>query len=147
MNTSQEQQADEFLTDIPEGWRPEEGSKIVGKVIGVQKGWSDQGESYYPIIIIDDELSGQKVSVHGFHFVLKDRLASLRPQLGERIGIKMGAKVPSKDGRRSIQLYTVRIDGRAEDIWDDIRSPRVQKQGTQTSVPVSAVDSDEDIPF
>lgn len=135
------------LDDIPDGWRPEPGSMAIGKVIGLQKGWSDQSESFYPIVVIEDELTGNALSIHGFHFVLKDRLAALRPALGERIGIKMGDKVPSKDGRRSIQTYTVKVDGRTEDIWDDIQSPRTQAAAAQTNAPATSVESDDDIPF
>lgn len=142
-----EQRADEFLTDIPDGWRPEPGDKVIGKIIGLQKGWSDQQGAYYPIIILEDELTGEAVSVHGFHYVLKERLASLRPVVGERIGIKMGDKIPSKDGRRTIQTYTVRVEGRSEDIWDDIKSPRTQAPAAQTNAPATAIESDEDIPF
>lgn len=133
--------------DAP-GWRPEEGSIIIGEVIGLSKGWSEQGEKFYPIITIKDEATGEAVAVHGFHFVLQDRLSAVRPRVGERIGIKMGEKIKTQDGRRTVQTYTVKVDGRTEDIWSDIKSPRVAKAqaSSQAAVPVSQV-ADDDIPF
>lgn len=147
MAETQQEAQDKFLTDLPEGWKPEPGDKVVGKVVGLQKGWSDYTDSYYPIVVIHDEVTDEPMTVHGFHFVLKDRLASLRPRLGERIGIKMGDKIPSKDGKRSIQTYTVKIDGRTEDIWDDIKNPRTAAAAAQTNAPATAIESDDDIPF
>lgn len=142
--------AEEFgLSDaIPEGWRPEEGSTIIGKVIGLTKGWSDQSMSNYPIVIIHDEITDKDVAVHGFHYVLRDRLGSLRPAVGERIGIKMGPKVPLKSNpSQSVQTYTVKIDGRSEDIWSDLPSPRQQRQLSTDDIPSTPAGSDDDIPF
>lgn len=138
MATDEQKAAAEFgLSDaLPDGWRPEEGSVIVGRILSMTTGWSDQQQNYYPILVIHDEVTDKDVAVHGFHFVLRDRLTALRPQQGERIGIKMGPKVPLKgDPSRSVQTYTVKVDGRTEDIWGKIQSPRVQAAQTQMPVP------------
>lgn len=135
---------------LPEGWRPTEGSVLIGNVVGLTKGWSDYQQSFYPIVIVHDELSGKDIAVHGFHFVMMDRLTALRPQVGERIGFKMGPKVPLKSNpKQSVQTYTVKIEGRTEDIWDDIQSPRANAPAAQAQARVTDVetgDSDE-IPF
>jgi hypothetical protein len=140
--------AEDLDTGDAPGWRPEEGSTIIGEVIRLSKGWSEQAQKFYPIITIKDESTGEPVAVHGFHFVLQDRLSAIRPRVGERIGIKMGEKIKTQDGRRTVQTYTVKVDGRSEDIWSDIKSPRVaQAQAqSQTALPVSQV-ADDDIPF
>lgn len=144
--------AQEFgLNDaMPDGWRPNEGDVIVGKIMSLTKGWSDYQECFYPIMIIHDEVTDKDVAVHGFHFVLMDRLTALRPRVGERIGLKMGPKIPLKSNpKQSVQTYTVKIEGRSEDIWGDIQNPRVnpQQQTLPDAQPVSTVSDDSDIPF
>jgi hypothetical protein len=130
------------LTSIPEGWRPTEGDVIIGKVEEVTKGWSDYTSSYYPILVIRPD-EGDPISVHAFHAVLKNRLVELRPDVGERIGIKYVGKQKSKDGRRDVTVYIVKIDGRsAGNVWDSVdESPRA------TSEVASDVPTDDDIPF
>lgn len=145
--------AEEFgLSDaIPDGWRPEEGDLVIGRILALQAGWSEQQNRAYPILIVHDEVTDKDISVHGFHFVLMDRLTRLQPQVGERVGIRMGPKVPLKgDSTRSVQTYTVKVEGRSENIWSQIKNPRVQPQQTQLPVPtdVAATEAvDEDIPF
>jgi len=160
METDAQAAAEFGLSDaLPEGWRPEDGSLIIGRITRLTKGWSDQRQEFYPILVIHDELTDKDVAVHGFHFVLLDRLTALRPQEGERIGIKMGPKVPLKSNpNRSVQTYTVKVEGRSEDVWGDITNPRtanttqsvVKVQGTgsrQEEIPVADAHSDDDIPF
>lgn len=150
MADSQEQVAEEFglNEELPEGWRPEEGSVLIGKVIGLTKGWSDYQQQYYPIVMVEDEATGKPVAVHAFHFVLMDRLTSLRPVLGERIGIKMGAKVPLKGNpKQTVQTYTVKVEGRTEDVWNEVKTPRTQAPAAQVNAPATAIESDDDIPF
>jgi len=156
MSTDEQTAAEQFgLSDaLPEGWRPEEGDLVIGKILSMTKGWSDYQQSYYPILVIHNELTDEDIAIHGFHFVMLDRLTSLRPKVGERIGIKMGPKIPLKGNpKQSVQTYTIKVDGRSEDIdWDDIQSPRTQPTSEQdrlrqTSIPVTDVQSDDDIPF
>lgn len=140
-------QAEEFLTDIPDGWRPEEGDIILGKVLSLSTGWSDEKEAYYPILVIEDEISGKPVAVHAFHAALLDRLSKLKPEQGERVGIKMGPKVPLKSNpNRTVQTYTVKVDGRTEQIWDQFAPRRRGTAPVQEELP-DATGSDDDIPF
>ena len=137
---------DDVSTDIPEGWRPTEGSIIVGTVIRSTMGYSDQSEDYYPILIVHDERTDSDISVHAFHSVLKKRLAELKPNNGERIGIKMGAKVPLKSNpQRSVQTYVVKVEGRDESVdWDKIGQQAVPKEAEEVSEEQA---KDEDLPF
>lgn len=146
------------------GWKPEEGDLLIGRVVDLSTGWSDYKNAYYPIVTIQPELDvcdpnpphtdaepGSPIAVHGFQFVLEDKFTALRPAQGERIAIKMGPQIPTKDGKRSVQTYTVKMD-RTEDIWDKVKSPRAAAEQAPTrsgqqSIPVTDVASDDDIPF
>lgn len=136
--------------ELAEGWRPEEGDKIIGKIVNMTKGWSDYQQQYYPIIVVHDEVTDRDVSVHAFHTALARRLIALKPRVGDRIGIKMGPKVPLKGNpKQSVQTYTCRVEGKQEDIWADIQDPRaVTDRSRGPAVPASeAPIPDDDIPF
>lgn len=128
-------------TELPEGWRPTEGSMLVGRIVSSTRGWSDQSQSYYPILVVNDESTGQDVSVHCFHAALQRRLAGLRPKNGERIAIKMGPKVAKKNNpAQTVQTYVAKIEGRDESVdWDDFKP-----QGAPV---VAAEQGQEDLPF
>ena len=141
------------------GWKPEEGDVLVGVVSGLSKGWSDYKNGFYPIVTITPDLErctpnpprsdtepGAAIAVHGFQFVLEDRFTALKPMPGERIGIKVGPKIPTKDGKRTVQTYTVKMD-RTEDIWQDIRNPRLAAQTVQGTPVTQQQLTDDDIPF
>lgn len=146
------------------GWKPEENDLLIGRVVDLSTGWSDYKNAYYPIVTIQPDLEdcvpnppntdaepGSPIAVHGFQFVLEDKFTALRPAQGERIAIKMGPQIPTKDGKRTVQTYTVKMD-RTEDIWDKVKSPRAAAEqaptrSAQQSIPVTDVSSDDDIPF
>lgn len=130
------------LESIPEGWRPKDGDVIIGTVQEVTKGWSDYTDTYYPIVVIKPD-DGDAVSVHAFHAVLRNRLTELRPVVGETLGIKYVGKQKSKDGKRDVTVYIVKVEGRSGgNVWDEVEeTPRVAS-------PVgSDVPTDDDIPF
>lgn len=147
----------DLQTPQAEGWRPEENDTLIGIVQAVSRGWSDQGEKFYPIVTISVENGTQKdgetvpagtdIAIHGFHFALGKRMIELQPVAGERVGIKMGAKVPTKDGKRTVQTYTFKVEGRDVDVWGSFDAPAPTKTGTvQEELPTTSVD-DDDIPF
>jgi hypothetical protein len=153
MATKQDKQIDSFVDsmdagDLAEGWRPQEGSMVVGKVAEITRGWSDQSESYYPIVVVDDEATKKPVAIHCFHAALKRKMLELKPKVGERIGIKMGPKIPLKrNPSQSVQTYTVRIDGRTrtgEEVWSSVEesSPKPTSDEAQ-----EAQEEDDDLPF
>lgn len=67
------------------GWRPEPGEKLTGVIVDISEGSSDYGT--YPLLEVQAD-DGRVVSVHAFHTVLKNELASKKPNVGDRIGIK-----------------------------------------------------------
>lgn len=131
------------LTNAP-GWRPEPGDSIIGKVVGIDQGWSDEGNDYYPILTIQPA-KGDAVSVHCFHQILKAKVLGSRPQVGAEIGIKFEGKVDTKDGRRQVAVYAVRIDGGTADPYAGMVAPeRTSTPSTPDNVPGPDTD---DIPF
>lgn len=130
--------------EYAEGWRPNEGDTIIGEVVEIGKGWSDQSDSHYPIITIKPQDGGDPVAVHCFHTTLYGRLLDLRPKVGERIGIKYQGKDKTKDGKREVAKYVVKMDRGADAnaIWDSLDSPNAPKGG-DSATPAT----DDDIPF
>jgi hypothetical protein len=133
--------------DLAPGWRPKEGDKLVGKVTDLTLGWSDYTQSNYPIVTVHDEDKDEDVAIHCFHYVLKKKMEELKPQVGERIGVAMTGSKPSKDGRRTITLYSVKVEGRSTDIWGatpDVTPPKsapsVEEVG-EVSIP------DDEVPY
>jgi hypothetical protein len=133
--------------DYAEGWRPKDGDTIIGKVESLSRAWSDESESFYPIItIVKDD--GERVAVHAFHMALKNQLKELKPKQGETIGIKMVGKVPLKNNpSRSIVKYNVKIKGRTADVWDGIPDDARGAKATAPADSGTSDDADEDIPF
>jgi hypothetical protein len=144
--------ADEFTQsldqDLAPGWKPVEGDVVVGKVTALTRGWSDYTQSYYPILTIHDEASNEDVSVHAFHTALRSRLEALRPSIGDRVGIKMGPKLPLKNRpSQTVQTYTVKVEGKTEDVWGNLDKPKTTASRVQQDAPASEVQDDSDIPF
>ena len=110
------------MPNTPEGWRPTEGSTLTGPISGFDLGWSDQKGKSYPIVIVADQSqNGKLIAVHAFHSVLVRRLKQLRPEAGEVITIVYHGQQPSKDGQRTISLYSASIEGREAAMdWDSI---------------------------
>jgi hypothetical protein len=151
--------------EYAKGWKPEEGDVLVGTVTNVDFGWSEyRGE--YPIITVQPEGGGDPVALHCFHDALFNRMSSLRPGIGERIGVQYKGKAPSKSNpRNTVARYVVRIDGRSTDPWAGRTQPERQARPAAvppTGAPVDAPDApadasdfaapnaapaDDDIPF
>lgn len=73
-----------------EAWRPDDDklkhpNPLVGKVMEVTTGTGDFGD--YPLLFVLDE-NGDEWRVHGFGTVLKSRIAELKPEPGDEIGLK-----------------------------------------------------------
>lgn len=85
--------ADRIDQDV-EGWRPEDGEKLVGKVLSVEERPSDYGDDY-PYLEVETP-EGEVKGVHGFHTVLKNELAAKKPLPGDDIAIKYFGKVTGK---------------------------------------------------
>jgi len=139
------------------GWRPAEGDTLIGTVVEVSRNWSDYARAYYPIVTVQSEgENSELIAVHCFHAVLKDRILALRPVVGDRIGIKY---VGSRDGKQpgtTVNLYTVRVQGKtnAGDPYAGM-APTPAAPPVPSDVPVNPEDfaqngpaqTDDDIPF
>jgi hypothetical protein len=148
MNDTLTQQVEQG--DIPEGWRPQEGSVVVGRLLSSTLGWSDESQSHYPILVIHDEKQDKSVAIHAFHAALQQRLAALAPKNGERVAIKMGPKVPLKSNpSRSVQTYTVKVEGRDESVdWSQFKRDRGGvPTPEQEEIPDLSSAGDDDTPF
>lgn len=97
-----------------EGWRPNPGDVIVGKVTDMDEGSSEYGDDYPLLTILRP--NGDTVAVHCFHTVLRNRVGKLieKGRLAEGtyiairyIGVDPDAEV--KKGMNAPELYTVSI--------------------------------------
>lgn len=142
-----------------DGWRPEEGATLVGKVVSIDSGSSNYGGGTYPIVTVQPEGGGDPVAVHCFHAALKSRMMEARPNIGERIGIKfVGKRQHRTDPSLTVADYIVRVERQdAGNVWDRMegRTPPTPAPAPRTDVPVDASDfapaqqplADDDIPF
>lgn len=145
------------------GWKPDEGDTLIGTVVSIDFGWSNYTNAEYPIVTVQPEGTDKpdaRVAVHCFHTALLNRIMSLRPTEGERIGIQYKGKEPSKDNpRNTVAKYVVRLD-RKGDPWAGRARPEQQARPAQappeSDIPASAEDftdarpaspGDDDIPF
>src|SRR5215831_3200399 len=105
-----------------EGWRPEVGDSIRGRVLAVKVGTSELIErapgrapevkvTRYPIVIVLREgarTTDKAVSVHCFHAVSKNEVLSARPAFGDEIYCKfLGERSEGKNGRAPAKLYAM----------------------------------------
>jgi hypothetical protein len=93
-----------------EGWRPNDGDVLTGKVHGVSKAWSDWSNSFYPLVTVQTD-DGKLVDVHAFHQTLQSRLMELKPEIGTPIEFAFLGKRPTKDGKREVAVYKVTVPG------------------------------------
>lgn len=105
--------------DFPEGWRPNPGDVVEGKVVDLDRAYSTYQGSYYPIITIE-QADGKQVAVHAFHSVLKNELVKRKPKNGERIRIVyLGKKEHKQQGMNPIEVYKVTSESAfSQDLWD-----------------------------
>lgn len=131
--------------DFAEGWRPEEGDKIVGKVVDLGRGWSDYKDGFYPIVTVHDEEQDKDIAIHCFQTVLERKMREFKPKVGERIGIEFQGKRPTKNGKNQVAVYIVKVQGRTVDPWDEAGQGR---QATPTDeVVTEQPKTDDDLLF
>lgn len=145
------------MAEEPTGWRPEDGETLKGKVTGLDKGWSDYANAFYPIVQVQKDGSSEVVNVHCFHAVLKRRMLSLSPKIGDKLEITYHGQRDSKDGKRKVSVYTVTSDRPqdAQSFWrsmgGEAKSPRSEPE---PDIPIAGQDftqqelaAEDDIPF
>lgn len=94
---------DRLARDYP-GWRPEPGDIIEGTLDAIKTGEGDYGP--YPLyeLALDD---GTGISLHAFHSVLRNELATARP--GDRIAVQYVGLKPRKNGK-PYESYKVALE-------------------------------------
>lgn len=127
---------DEF--GYADAWRPAAGDTLRGKVVDLDTGHSGYGS--YPIVTIKSE-EGGRFAVHGFHTALRNRLAAIRPSIGDRLSIRFDGDVTPKSGGQQYKGYSVTSP-------DKKASPSFWDNHTERNTAAPADDLDlEDIPF
>lgn len=121
-----------------------EGDMIVGRLVRQAIGFSRQGGSRYPILVIADEDSGEERSVHAFHRVLRSKLSSERPQIGERVAIKRLTDRKSADYR--YYDFLVMVD-RKKDASPEFDYDRFVEDDGIPDVPAPHEADDDGLPF
>lgn len=130
-----------------EGWKPEPGDSVNGKVIAIEKGFSNYTNDFYPIVTLQRD-EDSPINVHCFHAILVEKLKTFRPAIGERVIITRGPDRPVKNSTRTVVLYKVEMPDRTNDTsgWDAFGAAPAPTP-VAPDIPVAATDSGEDIPF
>lgn len=89
----------------PEGWRPNPGDSITGKVLDLTTGQGDYAK--YPIVTL--QTKDGEVNVHAFHHTLKNRLREMRPKRGHTLTITFLGEVPQT---RKSDGEPIMVDGK-----------------------------------
>lgn len=95
-----------------EGWRPEPGDTLTGRVMEIDSGSSEFG--VYPLLTIR-KTNGQEVAAHCFHTVLQNRIEHLietgKLHEGSLISIKYLEQTEStKKGQSGAHIYKVVVE-------------------------------------
>lgn len=123
--------------DFAEAWRPEVGDVVEGKISSLSVGHSDYGQ--HPIIELTKE-DGTRVAIHAFHTTLRNKLAEVKPKVGNTLAVKYFGEVEPKSGKGpSYHKYLVKSDAVTEFNWDAM--------STDLPQPVAAEVAEDDIPF
>ena len=110
---------DEFDGQYPESWVPQPGDLIVGGVLRYEIGRTPYGTN--PIVVLRDEENDEERAVWLLHSVLLNAFKTLRPRVGERIGIKR-----LEDADKGYRRYVLRADRpepSVDEILDDADGP------------------------
>lgn len=108
----------------------EEGTMIVGKVLGFDRAYSKYGP--HPVVVVQNEEDGEAVSVHCLHTALKEQMREQSPAVGDRVGIKYTGDKVSKSSGETYKNFLVRVD-----------SPTKTFADVMSTIP----EEDEDMPF
>jgi hypothetical protein len=85
-------------------WIPTPGTTMTARFIALRKGGIGSEYGVYPILTVEDAESGEFVSVHAFHTLLKNKLVGdgtpanpgLRPKIGDVMTLHYEGTRPSK---------------------------------------------------
>jgi hypothetical protein len=85
------------------------GNAVTGILHDVEERSSDFGPAPYKFLVIDCEQTGRLLGVPAWHFGLRQKLAQLKPQIGERVRIKVLGETKTASGQKFMR-YDVRVD-------------------------------------
>lgn len=99
---------DSVLDTESEGWNPEPGEKLIGRVI--LRGDCDCGGfGAHPLLeVMTDD--GRAIAVHGFHEVLRHAIERWDPKPGEVIGIKYAGKLEGRGNFEGYENYRMLVE-------------------------------------
>lgn len=127
-----------------QGWNPEPGDVIEGKVVKLTTGWSDYTNGEYPIVTLDAENGEPLIAVHCFQAVLKNELVSAAPAIGETVAIAFhGVKPHRTDKKMTVAHYSVMVknrDGEGADYWGGFGSVRSRGASAPVTPPSDGSD-------
>ena len=130
--------------DYAPGWRPSEGDELVGELIETDTRQAEHGD--YPVLTFQTD-DDARVAVHAFHSVLRNGLAKLSPQVGDRVVIRyLGTKISRSTGR-TFHAYRVSSDGPPKPFdWGRFggdSNPQVDVEIDESGLPWAALPDDE----
>lgn len=140
--------ADRIDNDV-EAWIPNDGDKLVGKLLEVSTREGDYGE--YPYLEVETP-EGEFKAVHGYHTVLKNEIASKKPRVGDDIAIKyfgkvVGKKTDSKGKPVEFEKYRLLVEHATGAVetpdWESMKADADEESKVMGAFP----DATEEEPF
>lgn len=143
-----DREKDTFRDDLTKDYAPafvfeDPDTVLVGTVRDITTGYDPEWqEGEYPIIVLENEETGEDVSVHCFHRTMISQLAKENPNIGDRLGIvfkgeRKGAKRTYKDFRVKVE----RPEGSRS--FSDVAGAIRQEASDATPEP----EGEDDLPF
>lgn len=135
------------ISATAQGWRPQVGSELSGRVVGASIGSGVIGDPYPIVFVLPDDATNSidAVAVHCFHTVLKNKMMELKPDVGDRIYIRymgdLGREAKTK-GMSAPHIYAVMAgEKQTLNVWGKLAGP---VQGVnQTDNPAETITWDE----
>lgn len=109
-------------------WIPAPDTTMTAKFVALRKGGIDSEYGVYPMLTVENIETGEYVTVHAFHTLLKTRILEMRPKLGDTLtlhyaGVMDSKKIDKKTGKpmQYHLYYVLEGDGSSPlniDEWD-----------------------------
>jgi hypothetical protein len=122
-----------------EAWRPKAGDCLVGEYVRKDAGVGSYDGKTYSILVLKDR-DGVEHAVWCFHAVLRERLAALKPKLGELVAVRYRGK--RQGANAAYHDYAVEIEREASaDDW------QAEAGDAEFAVGGDGAAAEDDIPF
>lgn len=105
--------------EYPDAWEPEEGDVLAGELVRTDA--RDGGYGPYPVLTVevkgsgstefggDDIEDGERRTFHGYHTVIKQKLAEAEPATGDLVAIVFHGDRKTQDGSRTYKSYGLKV--------------------------------------